>query len=163
MEMKRQIVAVVALALVASTTLIAGIGGNKALYVGGTVAGLVEKTEGKLDTANDTALRFTPDKKKMAPVSIAYASITELEYGQKSGRRVGVAVMVSPLALFSKKRNHFLTIAYKDAAGKDQAGVFELGKDNVRTTLKIIETRAGKELQFQDDEARKAIGGGKGK
>ena len=25
----------------------------------------------------------------------------------------------SPLALFSKKRNHYLTISYKDDAGKD--------------------------------------------
>ena len=71
--------------------------------------------------------------------------------------------MVSPLALFSKKRNHFLTIAYRDTAGKDQAGVFELGKDIVRTTLTIVDTRSGKELKYQDDEARKSIGGGKGK
>ena len=41
--------------------------------------------------------------------------------------------------------------------------MFELGKDIVRTTLKIVETRSGKVLTFQDDEARKSIGGGKGK
>lgn len=83
---------IVALTLVTTTTLLAGIGGNKALYVGGTVAGLVEKTEGKLDTANDTMLTFTPDKKKLTAATIPYKSITELEYGQKAGRRVGVAV-----------------------------------------------------------------------
>jgi hypothetical protein len=64
--------------------------------------------------------------------------------------------MVSPLALFSKKRNHFLTISYKDAAGKDQSGVFELGKDIVRTTLTILQTRTGKEIEYQDEEARKS-------
>jgi hypothetical protein len=37
--------------------------------------------------------------------------------------------------LFSKKRNHYLTIGYKDASGKDQAAVFELGKDIARTAL----------------------------
>lgn len=161
--MRKHVAAVVAFSLVASAVLVAGIGGNKALYVGGTVAGLSEKTEGKLNTTNDTTLTFTPDKKGISPASIAYSSIKELEYGQKAGRRVGVAVMVSPIALFSKKRNHFLTITYTDAAGKEQAGVFELGKDIVRTTLKIIETRSGKELTYQDDEARKSIGGGKGK
>ena len=64
--------------------------------------------------------------------------------------------MVSPLALFSKKRNHYLTIAYKDAAGKDQSGVFELGKDIVRTSLTILQTRTGKEIEYQDEEARKS-------
>jgi hypothetical protein len=73
-----------------------------------------------------------------------------------------VAVLISPLALFSKKRNHYLTISYTDEKGKDQAAVFELGKDIVRTTLKVIETRSGKDIQFQDDDARKSIGGGKG-
>jgi hypothetical protein len=39
-----------------------------------------------------------------------------------------VAIMISPIALFSKKRKHFLTISYKDTAGKEQASVFELGR-----------------------------------
>jgi hypothetical protein len=86
---------------------------------------------------------------------------TELEYGQKAGRRVGVAIMVSPLALFSKKRNHYLTITYTDSEGKEQAAVFELGKDIVRTSVKIVETRSGKDVQYQDDDARKSLGGGK--
>jgi hypothetical protein len=47
--------------------------------------------------------------------------------------------MVSPLALFSKKRNHYLTITYKDSSEKEQAAVFELGKD----------------IAFQDEEACK--------
>lgn len=161
--MKRQLAATICLAVFATTALLAGIGGNKAMYIGGTIPGLTEKVEGKLSTTSDTQLTFAPDKKGVAPVSIPYASIIELEYGQKAGRRVGVAVMVSPLALFSKKRNHYLTIAYKDAAGKDQAGVFELGKDLVRTTLTIMETRSGKDIKYQDDEARKSLGGGKGK
>ncbi len=96
-------------------------------------------------------------------LEIPYASIAELEYGQKAGRRVGVAIMVSPIALFSKKRKHYLTVSYKDSASKDQAAVFELGKDIVRTTLKIVETRSGKDIQFQDEDARKSIGGGKSK
>jgi hypothetical protein len=82
--------------------------------------------------------------------------MTGLEYGQKAGRRVGVAIMVSPLALFSKKRKHFLTINFNDKDGKPQAVVFELGKDIVRTALTIIETRSGKQIEYQDEEARKA-------
>lgn len=133
---------------------------KKAQYIGGTVSSLKEKAEGRLSTAGEEAVTFTPDK-HAAPVHIPYADISELEYGQKAGRRVGMAILISPLALFSKKRKHYLTISYTDAAGKDQAAVFELGKDIVRTTLKILETRSGKDVQFQDDEARKSGVGGR--
>jgi hypothetical protein len=141
------------------STALGAVDGDKAAYIGGTVSGLKEKGEGRLNTKDEIALGF--DAKKDGVASIPYASIDSLEYGQKAGRRVGVAIMVSPLALFSKKRNHYLTIAFKDAAGKDQAAVFELGKDIVRTTLTIIQTRSGKQIEYQDDEARKSGLGGK--
>ena len=41
--------------------------------------------------------------------------------------------MVSPLALFSKKRKHYLTSGFSDADGKQQGAVFELAKDTVRS------------------------------
>lgn len=157
----RKLTAIALFVSMFSAVALAGIGGKSAAYVGGTVPGLSDGMEGRLDTMSPETLSFVPNKKGAAIVAIAYSTVTELEYGQKAGRRVGVAVMVSPLALFSKKRNHYLTISFKDAAGKDQAAVFELGKDIVRTTLKIVETRSGKNITFQDDEARKSIGGGK--
>ena len=160
--LRRRAAAVATLVVITSAGLMAGIDGKKAMYVGGTVPGLPENVEGRLDTSSELALVFIPDKKGIAPASIAWGAITDLEYGQKAGRRVGVAVAVSPLALFSKKRNHYLTMAYLNATtGKEEACVLELGKDIVRTTLKIIETRSGKPLKFQDDEARKQLGGGK--
>ena len=48
------------------------------------------------------------------------------------------------------------SIGYKDAEGKDQVAVRELRKDLARTTLPIIETRSGKQIQHQDEEAREA-------
>ncbi len=136
-----------------ATAAVFAVGGKNVEYVGGTIAGVAEKSEGVFDTSSDATLIFR--SKKSPDVQIAYASVTEIEYGQKAGRRVGMAIVVSPLALFSKKRNHFLTISYMGADGKEQAGVFELGKDIVRTTLKIMEVRTGKELKFQDAEACK--------
>lgn len=132
---------------------VVAVDGDKAMYVGGTVPGVMEKAEGLLSTKSESAVTFDAGKKGSA--SIPYGAITDLEYGQKAGRRVAVAVLVSPLALFSKKRNHYLTITYKDTAGKEQAGVFELGKDIVRTTLKVLEVRSGKEVTPQDEEACK--------
>ncbi|MBA3298102.1 MAG: hypothetical protein H0U19_14340 [Acidobacteria bacterium] len=160
MNMKAVAVAVLTSITLAPVALLA-VDSKKAMYVGGTIAGMKEKTEGQFDTTDETNLIFRA--KKSPEMLVPYASITELEYGQKAGRRVGMAIMVSPLALFSKKRNHFLTITYTDAAGKEQAAVFELGKDIVRTAVKVVETRSGKDVQYQDDDARKSLGGGKGK
>jgi hypothetical protein len=140
------------LVMFASVALIA-VDGDKAMYMGGTITKVQEKSEGTLNTSSTTAFAFDAGKK--GSFSIGYKTITSLEYGQKAGRRVAVAVFVSPLALFSKKRNHYLTITYKDDAGMEQAGVLELGKDVVRTTLKILEVRTGKEIEFQDAEACK--------
>jgi hypothetical protein len=62
------------------------------------------------------------------------------------------------LALFSKKRKHYLTIGYKDADEKDQVAVIELGKDIVRVTLPIVEIRSGKKIEYQDEEAQNSAG-----
>jgi len=148
------------LLVVALTTPLLAVDGKKAEYIGGTISGMPEKTEGRLDTSSETTITFSPDKKERAKLAIPYDKLTSIEYGQKAGRRVGVAILVSPLALFSKKRKHFLTLSYTDDAGKEQAAVLELGKDIIRTTLTVIETRSGKKIEYQDDEARKAGRGG---
>jgi hypothetical protein len=154
--MRRTIATILLLAFVAPSLL--AVGGKNAQYIGGTMT-VKEKAEGKLDTSHETLLVFRAED---TTVEIPYAAITELEYGQKAGRRVGAAIglaVINPVGLamlFSKKRKHFLTISYTDAAGKEQAGVFELGKDIVRTALKVVETRSGKAIIYQDAEAQKS-------
>ena len=155
----RGIAALLAAVLVAGAT-VGAVDSKKAEYVGGTISAISEQAEGLLDTTTETQLVFTPERGKGPSLMVPYAAITSLEYGQKAGRRVGVAILVSPLALFSKKRKHFFTVGFKDKDGKDQAVVLELGKDIVRTTLTIVETRSGKKIDYQDDEARKAGRGG---
>ena len=65
-------------------------------------------------------------------------------------------IVISPIALLSKKRKHFLTIGYQDENGKQQAAVFEIGKDTVRVDLATIEARTGRKIEYQDEEARKS-------
>jgi hypothetical protein len=43
-----------------------------------------------------------------------------------------------------------------DENEKQQAAVFELGKDIVRTTLASLEARTGRKIEYQDEEARKS-------
>ena len=139
-----------------SVPLLAGIGGKTTMYVGGT-AGIQERTEGKSSTASQKVFVFEyKSGKQMLKLSIPYETINTLEYGQKAGRRIGLAIMVSPIALFSKKRKHFVTVNYTDDKEKQQAVVFELGKDIVRTTLSSLEARTGRKVEYQDEEARKS-------
>ena len=131
----------------------AGLGSDKTLYVGGTVKGLAERTEGKSSAKDDKVFVFAYGGNKL---EIPYDRINSLEYGQKAGRRVGVAIAVTWVALFSKKRKHYMTIGYLDDNDKQQAAVFELGKNVVRVTLASLEARTGKKVDYQDDEARKS-------
>jgi hypothetical protein len=145
---------------------------DKAAYYGGSVAifaGAKDPVEGTLDTVHNDFLILRALKKPFVgqELRIPYSKIEDLEYGQKAGRRVGAAigytVLLGPLGLltlFSKKRNHYLTVAWKDEMEKEQVAVIELGKDIVRATLPVVRARSGKDITFQDEEARKAAGGG---
>lgn len=172
--MKKMFSMLILLSLLLNTTAFAfvGLDGKKAAYQGGTTKekdfpGATKPVEGILNTTDEKLLKFEYSWNKESKVfSIPYDQIIDLEYGQKAGRRVGAAiataVLLSPLGLFllfSKKRKHYVTIGYKDAEGKEQAAVFELGKDIVRTTLPILEARSGKKIEYQDEEAKKSSKG----
>jgi len=130
----------------------AAVRGDQAMYVGGTYTSIPEKTEGRLNTSSEASALFSSKK---GEISIPYKSINSLEYGQKAGRRVGVAVAVSPVALLSKKRKHYVSITFADAAGARQSAVFELSKGTVHSVVTILETRSGKKVEFDSDDAKK--------
>ena len=170
--MKRIISIIICVSFIFNVTVFAGLGSKKAAYQGGTTKdqdfpGSKGAVEGILNTSDEQSLKFTYKLNKQEKVySIPYNQIVDLEYGQKAGRRVGAAIataiLLSPIGLFllfSKKRKHFITIGYKDNDGKDQVAIFELGKDIIRTTLPILETRSGKKITYQDDEAKKSSKG----
>ncbi|HWG38139.1 MAG TPA: hypothetical protein VN690_10515 [Terriglobales bacterium] len=133
------------------------VGGDKARYAGGTESQVKDNAEGTFSTKNADKCDFVADKDDL---SIPYDQVDDLEYGQKAGRRVGLAIAVTPFALFSKKRKHFLTIGWKDDKGQQHVAVFELGKNIVRVTLATLEARTGRKIDYQDDEARKSGMGG---
>lgn len=132
---------------------VAGLGSDKAMYVGGTITDIKEATEGTLSAKDEKTLVFDYKGNKL---KIPYDQINDLEYGQKAGRRLGVAIAITWMALFSKKRKHYLTVGYKDNNDKQQAAVFELGKNTVRVTLATVEARSGRKIEYEDEEARNA-------
>ena len=158
MNKTNKTLALVVAGVLALPSSLLALGGRKAEYVGGTMSSIPDNTEGVLDTRNDTTLSFVYDGNK-GSFAIPYEAITSLEYGQHAGKRI-VASVLFVLPIFSKKRAHYLTVTYRDLAGKEQACVLELGKDIVRTTLTIVETRSGTKIDYEDEEAAKA---GRGK
>jgi len=151
--MRKPLALLISILFVLDLLVWAGLGSDKTMYVGGTLNSIKQGAEGKSSTADEKVFVF---KSKGGDLKIPYDRVNDLEYGQKAGRRLGVAIMVTPLALFSKKRKHYLTIGYQDENDKQQAAVFELGKDVVRVTLASLEARTGRKIEYQDEEARKS-------
>ena len=138
-----------------SSPLRAGVPARKATYRGGTITQLEVSESGELSLESADHLVFDGGS---ADLEVAYASIRGIEYGQNAGRRLGLAIAVSPLFLLSKKRKHFLTVHFIDERGHSQAAVFELGKKIVRSTLAALEARTGLRIDYEDEDARKASG-----
>jgi hypothetical protein len=155
--MKRSICLVLACVIGWEVAAFAGLGSDKTAYVGGTENQVKDGTEGTSSAKDEKNFVFTY---KGGSLVIPYEQVNALEYGQKAGRRLGLAIAVTPLALFSKKRKHFLTVSWKDEQDKQHAAVFELGKSVIRTTIATLEAKTGKKVEYQDDESRKSGLGG---
>lgn len=89
-------------------------------------------------------------------MKVLYERVNLLEYGQQASRRLALAVLVSPVFAMSKKRRHFLTVGFTDDEGRQNAMVFVVDKNDIRTVLATLEARTGRKVEFQDEEARRA-------
>jgi|SRR5579872_4910393 len=156
-QMKRLIALMMVCVFTLEPIAFAGLGNDKTAYIGGTENQIKEGTEGVSSAKDEKNFTF---EYKGGNLAIPYSEVNDLEYGQKAGRRIGLAIAISPWLLFSKKRKHFLTVGWKDDQGKQHAAVFELGKSIIRTTIATLEARTGKKVDYQDDEARKSGLGG---
>ena len=154
--MRRAFILLLVYLLIVPLPMSAGIDKNGARYVGGTVTAIPEGTEGKLDLSNKELFIF---RWKHGEWSVPYKQVTSIEYGQKAGRRVGVGIMVTPWALFSKKRKHFLTLGFKDEEGQPQAALIEIGKAKTKVTLVVLEARTGMKCEYESVEAKKHVHG----
>jgi hypothetical protein len=138
--------------LCSSAALWAGsISGSHADYLGGTRPDIPASSSGEIRTTDRVFFIFVS---KRVQVKVPYERINLLEYGQKVDRRYVEAVLISPLLMLSKKRQHFLTIGFQDDDGQQQAMVFRVAKNDIRLALVALEARTGQQVQYQDEEAR---------
>lgn len=144
--MKRACALLLAFIFAFDCVVFAGLGSDKTAYMGGTENQIRDGAEGESSAKDEKAFVF---KYKDGKLEIPYDQVDDLEYGQKAGRRLGLALAISPWLLLSHKRKHFLTVGWKDAQDKQHAAVFELGKSVVRTTIATLEARTGKRSSFK--------------
>jgi hypothetical protein len=127
--------------------------GGRAEYVGGTITEIPVGCEGTVEAVD---AQFFVFYSKKASWRVPYEKINLVEYGEKVDRRYIAAVIISPLFLLAKKRQHFLTVGYSDGEDHQQAMIFKINKDDIRATLVVLEARTGRKVEFQDDDARKS-------
>jgi len=96
--MKRSIAMFLVCAFALEAVSFAGLGSDKTAYVGGTENQIKEGTEGKSSAKEEKNFGF---EYKGGDLSIPYDQVNDLEYGQKAGRRIGLAIAISPWLLFS--------------------------------------------------------------
>ena len=127
--------------------------GSRVQCAGGTIPELADGPKGRLLTINNHFLVF---ESKKSHYMVPWDSINLLEYGQRVSRRYVMAVVLSPMLLLSKSRKHFLTIGFTDEDGREQAMIFRVGKNDIRSLLVCLEAKTGRNVEYQDEEARKA-------
>lgn len=136
--------------------MVGAVRGDDVRYVGGTIVDIPQDTEGSLLINPEKGLLF---ECKKGSFEIPFDIVSSLEYGQKAGRRIGVAIMVNPVFLLSKKRKHFLTLGYKDSKDLNQGVVLELAKGLPAKVITIVEARSGVKCDYESEEARKHLHG----
>jgi len=149
MVRRRFLLLAAVLANAGSSALLAGIPSKKAKYRGGTLQNVEPSTKGEVDVTGEDHLVFRYDG---GVLRIPYDEINALEYGREAARRWGLALAVSPMFLFSKKRKHFLTISFSNEEGGQETAVFELGKDIAGVTLRQLEARTGESIEYAGEE-----------
>ena len=123
---------------------------GQAKFIGGTITTIREDAEGPINLTNEKRLTFLPKDGEI--LEIPWDRVSQLEYGQKVTRR-------KKTVLLSKSRRHYVTITYQDKEKIEQAVVLEFDHDDVRMVLASLKARTLQTIVFQDEEARREMGG----
>jgi hypothetical protein len=96
----------------------------------------------------DDRLCVMDNKDKKEYVALPYSGIDEIVYEKSAHARWKTAIFVTPFALFSKGKKHWLTVTWKDEEGKGDYLILRLDKNNYREIVAACETRTGKEVEW---------------
>ena len=150
-----------------SGPLASALAGDKAAYVGGTIARFNHAehcaSKGASRSAHATSCSF--QRTALVPPNLSASTTNQSVISNSvSGRpvecrssspRPRFSVPSASVSLPAKSRAHYLTLTYAGEQGRTEVIVIELGKDVVRSTLAVVEARSGIPIEYQDEEARK--------
>jgi hypothetical protein len=145
----------IAIVLCLSTSLIAlaGEGGYKVSYDGGSLASLKSGQDVTL-VVDSEHIRLTRDHSDL--LVIPASAVTELSYGQDVHRRIGAAIGLATISLgvgalmaLTKSKKHFIGFTWDDS-GKKGGIAFQADKNNYRGVLAGLEGVTGKKAVNSD-------------
>lgn len=113
---------------------------EKAAYVSGPFDEIPVGAEGTLSTADAAKLLFVADK-GAGVIEIPWNRVLDVEYGQKVTSFIG------------KRREHFVSFAYRDPRGAERILMLELGKSIILASLDAFERLTGRRVVYRDAEA----------
>jgi hypothetical protein len=123
--------------------------GDRATYVGGSVASIPRNTEGFLNLEDTTNLTFSQGK---AAFSIAYDRISTMEMEYKPAPRGAYKLLSWPP--FTAKDQVLVTVNFEGEKGNREVLVLSLDREATRTTLRVLEARTGKEIASLERETK---------
>ena len=110
-----------------------------------------EGDRGRLVVAADKISFVKRDKQRNEYFWIPLKSVTEIFYSRVSGRRIGAAILISPLLLLTKGRKHYMTLTFDDGVDNVGAVEFKLHKSNYRGVLRSVEQVTGKIMKYDQE------------
>jgi hypothetical protein len=125
-----------------------------AMYVQGRVKELPDKKPGKLDVADATVLQFTWDKGSW---KVPFAQIRTVYVALSRRSAMGEAFGLPGAAIAeAKTRKLLLSLTLTDDSGNNRNCVFFIRGAASPQFWKTLESRTGRDVIFESEEARKA-------
>jgi len=124
-------------------------------YRGGSVETKTSKDQwnNKVTILSDEILLELNDGQK---ISIDPKAVKSISYGRAATRHVArwvaLGILVSPIALmglFTENVQHYLSIEYDAADGKNGGILIQTHKDNYRNVLALLRGATGKEIEIE--------------
>ena len=113
---------------------------------------VVQENDGK-DKEINANLIFTSDsiivkdrKKSDVFASIPYEIVSDVVYERSTHARIKTAIILTPWALLSKGKKHWLTITYKDGESQNFV-LLKLDKKEYKRILPVVETKTGIDVE----------------
>lgn len=116
-------------------------------FLGKTDGGKAKKESGHL-IFDGTTIQF--DHKSEELLDIKTSQVSHLVYERASKPRYAAGLLLAWPLLFTKSKQHFLTIQYRDGE-RGKYAVFHLDKSNYREILAAAEAATGQKVDRQEE------------